>query len=253
MRGDAVEVFPATSRLGCCRGKLIANLEEAPWRKQKMIRLLFDTLTKEKVKNQAIETFTNFYLLHISVIQGVAFGLLSIKILASFGNGEGLPQFVEITRMTFSFLMIVLVSYQYAIFIGIYRRSLTVFDILIPFGIGLFEIAPGFFLNKAEAWWAVTAIFCLVATLGFINTVLMTKEIMFGGVHSAFEKTKKILYVFIGISICSCVISGLMFVTGAGIAWLESTVIIFLDVVALSMFAAGEYYLGKFQSDYGIE
>ncbi len=115
-----------------------------------MPEILFNSLDKESVKRHAIETFTNFYLLHISVIQGVAFGLLSNKIFSLFGNGNDFPELIKIARMLFPLLMVALVSYQYAIFISIYRRSLTKYDVLIPFAIGLFQIAPAFVIDNAK-------------------------------------------------------------------------------------------------------
>lgn len=148
--------------------------------------------------------------MHVSIIQGVVFGLLAVNILELLQQ-RGLSALLpHLPRMAVSLTMVALVSYQYSIFIAVFRRSLTVIDVFIPFLLGFAELAPAFFLVDRLAWWSVTTILCFAGALAFANTLWTCKKDMFGDVEAAFYRTRRALRSFILISTaagisCLCV------------------------------------------------
>jgi hypothetical protein len=120
------------------------------------------------------ESFPNVYLTIISVIQGVALGLLVQNTLK-----DCVFIIARIPYAVISFGTVLAVFYEYSWFVGLYRWSPRFTDISVPLFLGVAEIIPFFFLDNPKLWWISNSIFCFVATLAFLNTFFHCKRDMF--------------------------------------------------------------------------
>lgn len=79
-----------------------------------------------------------------------------------------------------SLLGIIIVSYEYAWFIGVFRWSPKVWDTIAPIGLGFSQVAPMFSLTNPEKWWLWNSIFCAVGGLSFANSIWNCNRKLFG-------------------------------------------------------------------------
>ncbi len=127
-------------------------------------------------------SFPSVYLTTVSIIQGVALGILANNTFGYVTDPEtsSLDNWAPfIPYAAFSFLVIVTVSFEYNWFVGMYRWSPKVWDTLIPFLLGIAEIGPMFYLTNPRIWWLLTAALGYVAALAFLNTFLNSKREIF--------------------------------------------------------------------------
>jgi hypothetical protein len=75
---------------------------------------------------------------------------------------------------------IMVVSYEYTWYVGIFQWPPSVWDTVIPFALGFAEVGPAFFLDSPVYWWVATAIFCIFGALGFCNTLSRCDSSTFG-------------------------------------------------------------------------
>ena len=78
-----------------------------------------------------------------------------------------------------SFFNIVILSFEYSWFVGIFRWSPKFWDIFIPFFLGIMEINPLYFLDNPKLWWSLNAGFVFAGTIAYINTFVNCKNDMF--------------------------------------------------------------------------
>lgn len=153
---------------------------------------VYDKLDQREFKRRMGESFPSVYLTVISIIQGVALGILGLN---SFGyvstlKSQTIENWLSILPYTFlSFLAIVVVSFEYNWFVGVYRWSPKFWDTLIPFSLGLAQIGPLYFLNQPRIWWILNGVFVLVGTIAFVNTLSNCKEDMFETIN-VYKMTK---------------------------------------------------------------
>jgi hypothetical protein len=133
------------------------------------------SISKDSFKRSMLSSFPSVYLTTISIIQGVALGILAQQTFSGVhGN----------LRETFPFALaslvtIMVISYEYTWFVGMFRWPPRVWDTLVPFLLGFAEAAPMFFLRDAKMWWLWTAVFCIVGALAFVNTLSRCRSSMF--------------------------------------------------------------------------
>jgi len=133
---------------------------------------VFNKLDREEFKRRIAESFPAVYLTIISIIQGVALGILATKTHEYIKNSclaEPWLRFLPYSVM--SFLLIIVVSHEYTWFLGIFKWPPRVLDTVIPFAIGFSEISPMFFLTNSRIWWFLTAAFCSFGALAFSYTL----------------------------------------------------------------------------------
>jgi len=140
---------------------------------------VFDPLNKELLKERMSTNFPGTYLTMVSVIQGVAVGILTQNTL-DFFNKSDIASFLHILPFALvSLLAIMIVSFEYVWFTGIYRWSIKFWDVVTPIMLGITEVSTLFFLNEPAYWWLAHSIFTLFGTLAFFRTYLNCDKKMF--------------------------------------------------------------------------
>lgn len=136
-------------------------------------------LDKCEFQNRVDKSFSDVYLTFLSIIQGVALGILAMEI---FGDKDiiGNVNFAFVSRSFISFLIIVVVAYEYTLMVGVFRWSPTIVDALIPFVLGLCEIIPMFHLKDLPWWSHCTGVFFSVGAVTLFNTLCHCRPGLFG-------------------------------------------------------------------------
>ncbi len=163
---------------------------------------IYEPLDEEEFRKRIGESFLTVYLTLISIIQGVALVILATETF-KYINGSEItqPWGRFLVYSIISFFTLIVLSYQYTWFVGIFRWSPRFWDILIPFFLGIFEISPMFYFTKPVVWWLFTGIFSLIGAGALFHTKWQCKQSMFGDNLDAFYKTKNILIFNITTSI----------------------------------------------------
>jgi hypothetical protein len=129
-----------------------------------------------------VESFPSIYLTTISIIQGLALGVLIQNMFVYIGDHPGRSAAALaplLPYMLLSFLIIIVVLYEYYYFVVVYRWSPKVLDTCIPLLLGFFEIGMMFYLTDPKAWWYLNVGFDTVGLLAFAHTYLSCKPGMF--------------------------------------------------------------------------
>jgi len=226
-------------------------------------------LNEGEFKSRMGESFPSIYLTIISIIQGVALGILANQIDKLFfhpAQGTTLARawFLIVPYCIFSFSSILIVAYQYAWFIGLFKWSPTFWDIFFPFILGLSEIMPIFFLDNPAAWMLCTSIFSFTGILAWRNTLIHCTTYTFGEEYKALESTKKILIqniktaLLVGLSLF--ILAILMFLLkydylekSIFLWYFEVPAFLIFAVCAYSTFKKGEKFMKELHEDFGYD
>jgi hypothetical protein len=135
-----------------------------------------DKLSKSILKTRLSEVFPSVYLTTISIIQGVALGLLAQNYFLFWHD----PRFAStrqdfIPYVIFSLFCILIVSYEYVWFIGIFRANANPFDTSIPIMLGAAEVCPTFYLADPQAWWGTIILFATAGAIAWLYTAYQCK------------------------------------------------------------------------------
>ena len=167
----------------------------------------FDRLTAENYQKATLELFPSAYLTTISIIQGVALGILANNTFGFINRSNLNMHWIYFLPFSlFSFVTIILISYNYTLFIGIFRRVPQKWDAVVPFGLGFGEVAPMFFLTVPIYYWLTTSLYCIAGALAFTNTYYHSTQHMFGEYGTnieAYNLVRRILFK----NICLCLIA----------------------------------------------
>ncbi len=141
----------------------------------------YDPLNAREFKRRMEEGFSPVYLTSISIIQGVALGLLGQQLFAVNQQSSSIPGdgMLTILYTITSFVVIVGLSYEYNWLVGIHRWPQKFIDTLLPFVIGFWEIAAIFNIANPQSWWLFISIFNLFGALAAFNTWRNCKPKMF--------------------------------------------------------------------------
>ena len=179
-------------------------------------------------------------------------------------NNELLMSAIHIAPYTVtSFLMLVLVSFGYTWYIGIYRWPPTSWDILIPFALGLAEILPLFYLGISYAWWWLTSVLCFIGACAFYHTLWYCRKCpdMFGKNVYAYNRVVRSLTWDIVIAL-AC---GFIFALGGYaqhivdkkliLSWrpVEIAMIILVIYLGSIIIVKDQEFLEKLYKDYGLD
>ncbi|MBI5796554.1 MAG: hypothetical protein HZA47_09630 [Planctomycetes bacterium] len=143
---------------------------------------IYDLLDRQEFKSRMVNSFPAVYLTIISIIQGVALGILAQNTFEYIQKFKVLNVKDIITLLpyvTLSFFNIVIVFFEYSWFIGVFRWSPKFSDTFIPFFLGIMEISPLYFLDKPKFWWFLNAGYVLAGAIAYINTFASCKTDMF--------------------------------------------------------------------------
>ena len=220
--------------------RLLAELLAIP--KDEPLQSVYQPLDQEQFKSRMNESFPSVYLTLISIIQGVALGILAQN---TFGyiSTESVSN-IEVFRMIpyaiLSFLTIVTVSFEYNWFVGIYRWSPKIWDTLIPLLLGMSQIGSLYFLRMPEVWWILNALFAIIGVVAFNNTENNQHRDMFIK-NGIYKKTKKEVLIDMTISLT---ISPILFLVGI---YYKVTPIIYFwhtfEIIGFIIYLVGFIYL----------
>lgn len=214
-------------------------------------------LNKEIFEKRVIEAFPPVYQTTVSVVQGVAFGILifnTFKFLEIYG--------IQILPYSLiSFLIFVTISYEYIYFLSIFRWSIKIFDIIIPFVIGICEVTPMYLIDNNNKWWLFTGVLCLLGALAYLNSIRNCESDMFEDrYHELYVKLKNDLWRCTIYSILSAIVCFVGF-------WLsnkyeyqpndlhisEIILLIILLVIIFKLLIGNEKFLNEMYKGFGIE
>lgn len=228
------------------------------------MKKIYRPLDQEEFQRRIAESFPTVYLTLISIIQGVALVILATESFKYINEPD--PKLTEpwyrfSVYSIISFVTLIVLSYQYTWFIGIFRWSPRFWDILIPFCLGLSEVSPMFYFTKPLFWWGLTGIFSFVGALALYNTKRSCKKPMFGDDANAFIKTINILNFNIRISIIAfflCLSFSILLYfevipQNINYHYPEVIFIILLSVCMASMFYVTEKFMKDIHKDFGLE
>jgi len=223
------------------------------------MKYIFNPLNTEEFKSRIAESFPSAYLTIISIIQGVALGLLATN---SFGyiKDPCLPEtWVRFLPYSFmSFLTIIVVTYEYTWFVGVFRWSPRIWDTIIPFALGFSAIGPIFYLTNPKIWWFLTAAFCGFGALGFFNTLWNCRQNMFDKNKKVYIRVRNTLKSDILIALIAaliCIFAGLFYSSSMKILhWylLEILFLISLFGIVIFLFYKEERFMKNLHSDFGF-
>lgn len=133
----------------------------------------FDNWFDERVDSM----FSSFYLTVTGIIQGVAMAFVFYAAYEAIKGGHSLKLLLY---AGVSFLSIVVVTFEYTTVATVYSWSHRIWDVLIPFTLGIAEMLPSAFLTSPKCWWYFSmAFFALVGLFAYFNTILHTKRSCF--------------------------------------------------------------------------
>jgi hypothetical protein len=156
------------------------------------IESVYARLDRQELKRRVGESFPNVQMTAISIVLGVALGILAEN---TFGAASDLrsTRIEELVAMApyaiLSFTVIVFSVFEYSWFIGIYRWSPKLPDIVNPFLVGIGEIAPLFFLASPTMWWILNGLANLAGTVAYTNTLIHTRPRLFAD-EAVYRRTK---------------------------------------------------------------
>jgi hypothetical protein len=214
-----------------------------------------EPLTKEVLVKRSLETFPAGYLNHISIIQGVALGLLVQQLFAFLndGNKNFAEQAEVIGEAFFLFGCIVVVSYEYIWFLTIMRWIPGFLDTLVPLSLGLSEVVPIFLMGKPVAWMGFVAAFVLMGAAAFRHTLSNLDPRLFADAHGTQLMVRRLLRQLVGFCLA---MSALIMAGGAlvlsGVGWLRWAFPWMLSVVPPVMVAVNELALDRIYENFGL-
>ena len=178
---------------------LISNSSPASMR-------VFTPLDRNEYKTRCESLIPTIYLTFISIIEGVALGLLAQQFFTFSSDSKSHIEdlYVRAPYALSTFLSMVIVTYEYIVLTLVERYSYQLLDTIILFGLGLFQIGPSFFLSDPLWWWATNAVFCAAGVIAFINELYRSKEYAFAE-KGIYHMTKRKLQFDVCVSVMAAV------------------------------------------------
>jgi hypothetical protein len=165
------------------QGALTAEVRKAPFAGPIAEPIqIFEPLSAMLYRQRFESIIPSIYLTFVSIIEGVALGLLAQQMFTfSPNNGNHFGALVGRAPYALSTLLsMVIVTYEYIVLTLIHRYSYQLLDVVILFMLGLSQIGPIFFLNDPIGWWAGNICFCGVGAVAFVNESYRNKPAAFG-------------------------------------------------------------------------
>lgn len=148
-----------------------------------------DHLSK-RIKDLIDQGFPAIYLAMISIIQGVALGIFINNFFINYGNNGiaitlfSFTQIRFILYSLFSFMIIILISYEYSWYVLVFRYPMRIYDILLPFTLGFLEVAPTFYLLNQSGWWFWVSIISFFSAISYCYSIYNCEERFFPNKYS---------------------------------------------------------------------
>lgn len=134
-----------------------------------------DILDSNTFEQRFLATFPSIYLTIISIIQGVAVYTLTsetnsyiTRVYPSTFLIWKVPYWMQYIPFSLtSFLLIVILAFEYTWFVALFRWSPRLRDITIPLGLGFFETLPMYYFTNHLGYCLTTALVCLTGTYAY--------------------------------------------------------------------------------------
>jgi hypothetical protein len=173
---------------------------------------IYKQLDSQEFKARIEGSFPSVYMTNISIVQGAALSLLAYNTFSYVSNPSQFVDWIVFVPYSFiSFLIVLVVSYEYNWFVGLFRWSPKFSDTFITFLLGFFEIGPMFFLTNPKYWWYANALFTFAGAIAYTNTYRNTKKPMFA-IEKMFYKVKRTIGIDI---ILTLGMTAILVITGA--------------------------------------
>lgn len=164
-------------------------------------RAAMEPLDREKLVARTSEVSPTGFLTIISVLQGIAAGILANNASKVIEQGSHVETLVWLQTVAV-LAILVFVFHFYTATSPFTRWPPSFLDSLIPFIVGGCEIPPTFFLGTTAAWCYSVAALCGIAAGGLITTGISTTEDHFRNVD-AHARFRQILVQVGSVAICT--------------------------------------------------
>ena len=220
----------------------------------KKMKHVFNPLDTEEFKCRTGNSFPAVYLTVISIIQGVALGILASNTFDYIKNPDFAEHWIRfLPYSAMSFISIIVVSFEYTWFVGVFKRSPKIWDTVVPFVLGLSEIGPMFYLTNPSSWWLLTSVFCCVGAGSFFNTLWNCKQSMFG--KKAYHMTRSNLkwnILLALIAALNCTFAWIWILSSMEVWYLEILFFILLIICTVGMMCKDEKFMKDLHKDFGL-
>jgi hypothetical protein len=154
------------------------------------------------------DLFPAVYLTIIAIIQGVALVTLLTTALPLVIGKEAPHERVMIVGQSLAGLTsIVVVSYEYIWFTTMMRWAPGFLDTLVPYTLGVGEIAPLLLIGNNARWWLSMAIFLIVAAGAFYYSIFRSRAAMFPEKPQVYRALRRLLAQLVACCLAAAAIS----------------------------------------------
>ena len=134
---------------------------------------------RKHIVNATRQGFSATYLTLLSIIQGVALASLALNAKEAIAP-TGLWDPLEWTTISITFVVIVLVWYEYSWFVRLFVWPPSPFDAFIPFGLGATEVWATFRIEEPHGWMIAMGGLCIAGTVAYLNSLCHVRPELFG-------------------------------------------------------------------------
>ncbi len=138
-----------------------------------------EVLDEASLRDRSVEIFPSAYATLLSIVQGIALGLLVTQFANTVKGKHGIDRLAVISESVASFSCVVVIYYMYVWFVLIVRWAPTILDTLIPFGLGTAQIGAILSIPKHENWILWIAGVQFAGTIAFLHSFLRSRPDMF--------------------------------------------------------------------------
>ena len=132
-----------------------------------------EPLSPDILKRRIEEVFPAGYLTIIAIIQGVALGAAIVTTQQQLINQRGTVNRLTVVAQALAvFAAIVVITHRYLILTINNRWAPAILDTLVPYGLGVGEIAASIVIGPGAAWWIAVSIVFLAAAGTYVHTYL---------------------------------------------------------------------------------
>jgi hypothetical protein len=155
------------------------------------------TIAAEPYKNINPEDFKGGYQTVVAIIQGVAFVILTstafTEIRASITGDHAVASAVISIQALVTLSVIIIVTFEYFDLAGAVVWSPGFFDVIIPYILGVGEVAQATWLGDNTLWWGSLSFLLLASTVAFQYSAIRAKPEGFRDLryHRYFRKIVK--------------------------------------------------------------
>lgn len=218
---------------------------------------VLEPMDHEILAKRTSDTFPAGYLTSIAIIQGVALGILvTFALPRVLEHGVRSNDRIMLAGQAITGLAaIVIVSYEYLWFTTIMRWVPRFFDTLVPYVLGVGEIAPPLLIKNNAQWWIAMTAFLAAAAFAFYYTISRSSEDMFPGKPAVYRALRQLLRRLIICCLFLACISATITVVNLSshhLAWLMTMMPWAVDFAGVLMVVISERTLTSVYHNYGI-